>query len=50
MAPAKLFVGAVAKRLDFVVVQDEVAVGSKQVVGHQAGVVRTKKHLGVELK
>ena len=39
VTPAELLVGAVAKRLDLVVVQNEVAVWSKQVITHQAGVM-----------
>lgn len=39
MPESQLFLSAVAQRLDFVVLQDEIAIWSKQVVGHQIGVV-----------
>mgnify|MGYP003183562816 FL=1 len=39
MLESQLFLSAVAQRLDFVVLQDEIAIWAKQVVGHQIGVV-----------
>ena len=39
MPESQLFLSAVAQRLDFVVLQDEIAIWTKQVVGHQIGVV-----------
>ena len=39
MPESQLFLGAVAQRLDFVVLQDEIAIWAKQVIGHQIGVV-----------
>ena len=39
MPESQLFLSAVAQRLDFVVLQDEIAIWAKQVIGHQIGVV-----------
>lgn len=39
MPESQLFLGAVTQRLDFIVLQDEIAVWAKQVVGHQVGIV-----------
>lgn len=39
MPESQLFLGTVAQRLDFVVLQDEIAVWAKQVVSHQVGIV-----------
>lgn len=39
MPESQLFLGAVTQRLDFIVLQDEISVWAKQVVGHQVGIV-----------
>lgn len=39
MPESQLFLGTFAQRLDFVVLQDEIAVWAKQIVSHQVGVV-----------
>ena len=39
MPESQLFLSAVAQRLDFVVLQDEIAIWAKQVGGHPLGVV-----------
>ena len=39
MPESQLLLGAGAQRREFVVLQDEIAIWAKQVVGHQIGVV-----------
>lgn len=40
MAEPQFLLGAAAQWLNLVVLQDEIAVWAKQVVGHQIGIVR----------
>ena len=42
MTKTKFLVGAVAERLNLILVEDKIAVGTKKVVRHQISVMKTK--------
>ena len=45
MTKTKLFFGAIAKRLNLILVEDKITVGTKKIVRHQISVVRRCEYL-----